>query len=472
MHLPEGRKVDRYIIEDRIGEGAMAVVYSARHETLASQHAIKVLVKATPKVSKRLLAEGRAQGKLRHPNIVAVTDVIVIDGQAGLVMEYVRGPTLAALIADGNLSVNRGSQLAEGIMEGAAYAHAHSLIHRDIKPQNILIALTPSGPQPKILDFGLVKFMSESIGGSMFTQSVTGSLVGTPYYMAPEQFEMGQELNAAADVWSLGVVLFEVLTGERPFQGKDVLAVMMDIRKGKVPSIADRVPDLNAAQVRAIDGALKVQVEERWRDAGEMLAAWKGNITEPGRTRGETHGEDPWTAELRQRFLGEYEPGPTPLDSASETLDPGADWHNKLDTSEVPKALPRTPQTPLAPARESSALAWVGIAALLVTIVAGFWVMQPGPEAPPAPVALPPTATPPELAGPASTVTVEGVEASFVRFKDAHGIYPADALVPAGIYQVLLRDASGKEQVAHDGYAIVAGQTYTLRCKAKAWTCN
>ncbi|TNE92388.1 MAG: serine/threonine protein kinase [Deltaproteobacteria bacterium] len=478
MHLAPGRKIDRYIIGAPIGEGASAVVYAAKHEALGTEHAIKVLTQATPQVTRRLLAEGRAQAHLRHPNIVNVTDVVEIDGQPGLVMEHVRGPTLAELIARGRLAPERVDALVRPLLEGVEYAHAKGVLHRDLKPGNVLLSLTPAGPVPKILDFGLVKFLSAEMPGSIYQETLGGMPLGTPYYMAPEQFDPSIEITGATDVWSLGVLLYELVTGQRPFAGQDILALAGQIRRGEyipLPELAPGVPD---RWERAIRGALQVDTSKRWRSPGELLSAWQGDIvrraTLPPEPSAET--EDPWTAELKALYMGRStDPPPQPLDASAETIDPSIEWKHVLDTSEVPKDLPSTTPTPLAPRSQRNPVPWILAAASVVLLVAaGLLAMRgdtPAPvEAPePAPAERPPPAS---SAVPAATLTVQGVEPEFVRLRDERGLYPASQPVPPGVYEVLLRDDHGEEHVALRDYALVSGQAYTLKCKAKTWTCR
>jgi len=182
MQLEPGEVVDRYVIEQKIGQGGMAVVYRARHSQLGTLHAIKVLQVPALAIRDRLLLEGRAQATLRHPNIVNVTDVIDVHGAPGLVMELVEGPSLDDLLARVQLTIPQVDELARGILAGVAEAHRHGLIHRDLKPANVMLKPTGTGFVPKVTDFGLAKVLSADEGPGRTQSNVA---MGTPAYMAP-----------------------------------------------------------------------------------------------------------------------------------------------------------------------------------------------------------------------------------------------------------------------------------------------
>src|SRR3990170_584720 len=206
---------DRYRVEAKLGEGGMGVIYRA-HDTLLNRPvAIKSLVPALAGEEgiKRLLREAQAAAQLTHPNIVSVHDVIDDGAQRLIVMEYVEGRPLSDLIP---LEVPRALDLAVQVCRALEYAHSQRVIHRDIKPENIMVT---SGNVAKVADFGLAR----SEGRSRLTQS--GLIVGTVAYMAPEQV-LGGTVDGRSDLYSLGCVLYEVLTGRRPFEGEDPFTVL------------------------------------------------------------------------------------------------------------------------------------------------------------------------------------------------------------------------------------------------------
>ncbi|MCA9492628.1 MAG: serine/threonine protein kinase, partial [Myxococcales bacterium] len=185
--LPPGAVIDgRYVVEALIGRGGMAAVYCVRHVHLDTQHALKVLTVGGPSLARRLQQEGRVQATLQHPNIVAVTDMVSVDGQPGLVMEFVRGPSLEALLGKRRPTLEQIDVLAVGVMDGVAAAHALGLIHRDLKPANVMVAVTSMTLVPKVADFGLVKLVAGDDAG-VLSKTRSGMAMGTPAYMAPEQ---------------------------------------------------------------------------------------------------------------------------------------------------------------------------------------------------------------------------------------------------------------------------------------------
>ncbi|MCA9491950.1 MAG: serine/threonine protein kinase, partial [Myxococcales bacterium] len=182
MDLAAGTVVDRYTVQSVLGEGGMAVVYLCRHNQLGTMHALKVLTMSSRTIRERLVQEGRVQALLRHPNVVAVTDIIMLNGAPGLVMEYIEGPSLHDLLGQGPLTFDQIDALAEGILHGVAHAHAQGMVHRDLKPANIMLALDGTTLVPKVTDFGLAKLV-EGNDGRAATR--TGSTMGTPHYMSP-----------------------------------------------------------------------------------------------------------------------------------------------------------------------------------------------------------------------------------------------------------------------------------------------
>ena len=231
MQLDTGTVIDRYAVEDLIGQGGMAVVYRVRHQQLGTLHALKVLMLPARSIRERLIQEGQVQARLRHPNIISVTDLVDVDGAPGLVMEYVPGPSLDGLLRQAALTVDQADLLARGLLEGVAAAHDFGLVHRDLKPGNVLLEVRKDRLIPKITDFGLVKLVGAAdAGGSMKTRS--GLAMGTPCYMAPEQIRNAKGVDARADVFSLGALLYELVTGQRAFDGEDTFEIFSAVTSG------------------------------------------------------------------------------------------------------------------------------------------------------------------------------------------------------------------------------------------------
>jgi serine/threonine protein kinase len=200
---------DRYVIEGVLGRGAFAVVYSARHAGLGTSHAVKVLhAGASPEAHARLVAEGHMQAQLQHANLVRVTEVVELDGGVALVMERVQGRTLRARLARGPLPGPDLRRVADGLLDGVAALHAAGFIHRDVKPENVLLG---DDGAVRLTDLGLGRVATARADGGGLT--LPGSALGTPGYMAPEAFLDAASVDERADVWSVGAVLYELCAG-------------------------------------------------------------------------------------------------------------------------------------------------------------------------------------------------------------------------------------------------------------------
>jgi serine/threonine-protein kinase len=234
----------KYHIESRLGQGGMGIVYKARHAYLKTQLAIKVilpdLVGNDPQLVTRFRQEALAAAAIRHQNVVAVTDYGVIDGSVPfLVMEYVEGESLHDMLArEKTFSPDKAFDVISAICAGVGAAHHQGIVHRDLKPLNIMIC----GDKPnlassvKILDFGLAKIKSGELLGS-FIQAQTTGLMGSPYYMAPEQWA-DEEPSPHADIYSLGVMMFQMLAGDVPFKGSSIPAIMKKHISDPLPTFA------------------------------------------------------------------------------------------------------------------------------------------------------------------------------------------------------------------------------------------
>lgn len=269
--------VERYRVEGVIARGGMAVVYRVKHLQLGSTHALKLLHGLDPLVRDRLLREGRVQADMRHPNLVPVTDVVAVGGQPGLIMDFVRGPSLDVLLARRRLTLEQIDLLAQGILAGVAEAHRHGVFHRDLKPANILLEVGSDRLIPKVADFGLAKVLH----GQDDLRTRSGVSLGTPAYMAPEQIRGARHVDQRADVWSLGAVFYEMISGVRPFDGPDNLAIMQAVGLGRYRPLRDFVPGVPDRMERAVVGALHVEPGDRFADCGDFAVAWLGR--QPGR---------------------------------------------------------------------------------------------------------------------------------------------------------------------------------------------
>jgi eukaryotic-like serine/threonine-protein kinase len=272
-----GQRVERYVVDGVIGQGGMAVVYKVRHTQLDSEHALKQLRASSPAIRRRLLQEGKVQAALRHPNLVNVTDVVDTDGGPGLIMEFVDGPSLDIyLLREDRLPPGDIDALARGILSGVAEAHSRGVIHRDIKPANVIVARTSDGLVPKVMDFGLTKVLSAEESGGLSTTR-TGMRMGSPRYMSPEQIRDAKNVDARADVFALGAVLYELVTGRKAFPGDDIIEIFQDIAAGRFEDPAIGQPDLPDRWLLAIRGALVPDRRSRIVGARALLEVWNGS---------------------------------------------------------------------------------------------------------------------------------------------------------------------------------------------------
>ncbi|MEQ1504321.1 MAG: serine/threonine-protein kinase, partial [Myxococcota bacterium] len=265
---------------DLLGHGGIASVYRVRHVELGSLHALKLLELRRGQVRERLLDEGRAQATLVHPNVVRVTDVLIHDDAPVLVMELVDGPSLDRyVLRHKRLELAEARSLAIGITRGLRAAHASGLVHRDLKPGNVLLAPNDRGaavPVPKLSDFGLVKVLRDD-QRRLRTPTRTGIAMGTPEFMAPEQIRDAAGVDARADLYSLGCVLYAMVTGRLPFTGDGLTDLFDRIVAGAFPrpsAVAPGVPPtLDALIVRL----LRADPAERPQSCDEVLAT----LTDP-----------------------------------------------------------------------------------------------------------------------------------------------------------------------------------------------
>jgi serine/threonine-protein kinase len=266
-----GQVIDRYTVETRLGQGGMASAWRVRHNTLGTTHALKLLSVADADVGRRMVAEGKMQATLRHPNIVPVADVIFVDRRPALLMELVEGPALEDWLLDRVPTLDQALELFEGILAGVARAHEAGLVHRDLKPGNVLLVPAPGGAIPKVTDFGLAKILEPEQSGAGMTAS--GEMMGTPQFMAPEQIRSARDVDARADIFALGCILYTLVTGTRPFDGREVMSIYNAIVVGNYVPALERVPSLPRRVGKVIDTCLQVDRERRFPTCHALAAA-------------------------------------------------------------------------------------------------------------------------------------------------------------------------------------------------------
>ncbi|MFK7929832.1 MAG: protein kinase [Myxococcota bacterium] len=260
---------ERYEVEALVGQGGLAEVYRVRHVDLGSVHALKLLLFRKKSLADRLLLEGRIQAQLRHPNIVAVTDVVRHDGQYGLLMEYVDNVSLDELIdRRGFLPLDEALTFMAAVMAGVNAAHQAGVLHRDLKPANVLLARTPGGVVPKVADFGIAKVVSEDLEGS----TRQGVAMGTPGYMAPEQVLDARSVDARTDVFALGAILYELVSGRRAFADETGEVSVKSTLEGTFLPLSELVEDIPAHVAAAVARALSRDRADRPETVVEFAA--------------------------------------------------------------------------------------------------------------------------------------------------------------------------------------------------------
>jgi serine/threonine-protein kinase len=274
-----GRKLDgRYEVLGRLGQGGVGVVYRGRQAHLGRLVAIKVLHEeeaGIPQWRRRFEREARALSALAHPNIVPVTDSGFDRGAPFLVMELLEGKTLKDLIKEGPLPLGRALNIARQILRGLAFAHGKGIVHRDLKPANVFLqALPDHADHVRLLDFGLVKFLEGSSSRTHAELTHAGARLGTPAYMSPEQVK-GTAVDARTDVYAAGVLLFELLSGRRPFVAESREGYLAAQLTERVPSLARLRPGLAGARSfqSLIARAMAKKPADRFQDAEAMLVA-------------------------------------------------------------------------------------------------------------------------------------------------------------------------------------------------------
>jgi serine/threonine-protein kinase len=266
---------DRYELEELVGSGGMSDVFRARDNQLDRRVAIKILHEryaGDPEYLARFRTEARSVARLSHPNIVTVIDRGDDDGRQFIVFEHVDGENLKELVRrSGRLPVRRAIELALQVADGLAFAHQEGLVHRDVKPQNVL--LSREG-EVKVTDFGIARSLEVEHG---VTQ--TGTVLGTGEYLAPEQAS-GKPISPATDVYSLGVVLWEMLAGEVPFSGENFVAVALRHVNEPVPSLREIRPDVSPRLAAAVERALAKDPAHRFPSMAALAKELRACLAE------------------------------------------------------------------------------------------------------------------------------------------------------------------------------------------------
>jgi serine/threonine protein kinase len=378
--LAPGTILGRYEIGRLLGRGGMGAVYEATHRDLKKSVAVKVLsaTLATDEAKQRFLREGEAASRIQHPNVVDVTDVGVEGEVSYLVMEFLEGEDLSSRLArEGQLAVRDVADLLLPVCAGLAVAHDEGVVHRDLKPENIFLVRTRgSGVEPKVLDFGVSKLT----GRNAMAMTGTAAIFGTPYYMSPEQVRGARQTDQRSDVYALGVVLYECLTGRRPFEADNIYTMLHAIGSGEYPPPRSLRPDLPAALEAVIVRTMRLDPAERFPTVRHLAAALLPFASDKSRMV--------WT----ETFSGNTVAPPTPGGA------PGP----KVSSVSGTRILPPTKATTLgsftgqhlmvteSPVRSRRGIMTGGVALVGVLGIVGFVALRPKPRVaePPAPPAI------------------------------------------------------------------------------------
>lgn len=271
-------KIGKYDIVSEIGRGAMGVVLLGKDPYIKRKVAIKIVnptrieqVEKSEAYKARFFLEAQAAGNLYHPNIVTIYDANEVEGLCFIVMEYIQGRTLEELCRQGQLPLEQVVQIGIRVCHALDYAHQRQVIHRDVKPGNIMIS---DEGEVKIADFGIA-YMPSSQPVKEY------SIMGTPYYLSPEQI-LGKPVAASSDLFSLGIVLYELVCGKRPFEGDDVEAVLQQILEETPESVSHSRANVPRALERVIDRALSKAVEQRYHDGIAFARDLENSLKAPG----------------------------------------------------------------------------------------------------------------------------------------------------------------------------------------------
>ncbi|MBL8682194.1 MAG: serine/threonine protein kinase [Myxococcales bacterium] len=381
--LSAGKTFGKYQVLRRLGQGGMGAVYEAEHVHLRKRVALKTLhgnAAEHPGAMERFLREGQAAAKVRHPHVVDVTDVGVEEGTLYLVMELLEGEDLAAKLArEHALAVADAIDLLLPVFAAVSAMHAVGLVHRDLKPENIFLAKTHGGAiTPKVLDFGICRI--ENPDGTDAADpkklSSTGGLVGTPYYMAPEQV-VGARADARSDQHALGVILYECVVGARPYEAETLLDLLQRVAEGRFRSPNERGANLPPSLDHIIARALAPEPGKRFGSVTELAAALLPYASERGRAQWSTtfsataetnaSSSDPEADPAREAptLFAPSPPTRSHTEPVLETM-PGGDLRATLDATALPAR--KASRRPSALALASASVASLVVVALFVGI--------------------------------------------------------------------------------------------------------
>lgn len=270
MLLQAGERVaGRFAVDQLIAEGGLSEVYKVKHIELGAVYALKLLRAEHPTITKRLLMEGRIQAQLTHPNIAPVTDVVRHKGRVGLLMPLIEGKSMAELLdSRKQLPLDESLVLMAGVLSGVGAAHGAGVLHRDIKPGNVLLQHSAGQVRPLVTDFGIAK-----VAEGMANVTRVGAAMGTPGFSAPEQVLDAADVDVRADVFSLGAMLYRMLTGGMPYVSADGSVRIGSVVSEPYTPLEQAVDNLPAHICAAVDTSLARSAQERFDDLEAMATA-------------------------------------------------------------------------------------------------------------------------------------------------------------------------------------------------------
>ena len=285
----------KYVLERLLGQGGMGAVYAARHRKLGHAVAIKVMLAdaANHEAASRFVNEGRAAANIQNEHVVRVSDVDEENGYAYMVLELLEGEDLSQLLErERRLAPNVAVAYVCQALDGVRQAHAQGIVHRDLKPSNLFLAKRPDGSAViKVLDFGISKANSSNpLGAAPGALTSTKAMLGSPLYMSPEQLRSSKSVDARADIWAMGVILYELITGKLPFMGDNLGELFAQILEVEAPLLRTHVPDAPQGVEAIVARCLQRKPEHRFQNVAELereLAPYAiGSSASPFQTHG------------------------------------------------------------------------------------------------------------------------------------------------------------------------------------------
>ena len=438
MDLPLGPGeliAGKYRVERQLGDGGMGVVVAAVHVKLAERRAIKIMrpeIAVSAESTRRFLREAQAAARLKSEHVARVYDVDELDGGVPyMVMEYLDGADLAAVLATaGALPVSEATLYIRQACEALAEAHAAGLVHRDIKPSNLFLTRRADGsPTIKVLDFGIAKAVMSDESAKKSALTARGLLLGTAHYMSPEQMEGAADIDARTDIWSLGVTLYELISGKLPFDADTFMKLYGLITEVDPRPLAEVLPDRPPELEALIHRCLAKHRDERPASAMELAEALRP--FSPGKVTDASPARDLAAAQARARAPTEIAPA---IDAkAATSLDVDVDTHARRAAPLAPTSgeLDRAPlaQPPVAPRRVPIAAAVVFTVSAAVALVVARSGLSPSPSSSAEP--LPAVASPLPARGDVAPPLDAGPSASAPLVEPAASAPLAGSAVPS-----------------------------------------